>query len=386
MADLHTKPRKRNIPKMSSDRPNHSSDQPVELAQFYLGNSVELRESLGIAAGAALEACPLGQGEHNANFTFSNPSNGQRLVLRINYASQLGLEKQSSYEFAALRALQPSGRAPKGLFLDDSRSVIDNGVIVMEYVDGEWLDFGRKEDLAAAAHMLADVHAVRPSEQCGLLRANDPLRDQLESCRRMFANYKDSSYEDAMVVGYVERFFDRAEIALSTTTCYSDDCTHILNTEAVNSHFLIPRVADRTDAGSSSFGDRADGGPRTPAGWLIDWEKPVIGEVAQDIAYFLSPTTTIWDTEFIFDEPQRRAFVDDYWRAVGGRFKPGNFEERFDAYVMTNCLVGITWSCNAFVEYHDPARPLKNAKTLRKLKTYLSEDFLKLCERICYHS
>lgn len=384
--------RKRRIDSMSNFQHKLSSDQPIELANHYLNNCADLRESLGIPAGIPLEARPLGQGEHNANFTFANPQTNKLMVLRINYASQLGLEKQSSYEFAALRALQPSGRVPRGLFLDDSKAIIDNGVMVMEHVAGEWLDFERKEDLVAAAHMLADVHAVQPDEQCGLLRANDPLRDQFENCQRMFANYKGSAFEDAMVVGYVERFFDRAETVLNTSTCSQTDCMHILNTEAVNSHFLIPRENDRGDDGAapsncaSDTGSTSLAGSASPAGWLIDWEKPIIGEVAQDIAYFLSPTTTIWDTDFIFSETDRNEFVRNYWSAVDGRFAPGNFEERFHAYVMMNCLVGITWSCNALVEYHDPARPLKNEKTLHKLGTYLSEDFLKLCERICYHS
>lgn len=55
----------------------------------------------------------------------------------------------------------------------------------------------------------------------------------------------------------------------------------MLNTEAVSDHFLIPE--DAPDDGH-----------------MVDWEKPVVGEVAQDVAYFLAPTTTIWSTDFVF--------------------------------------------------------------------------------------
>ena len=110
----------------------------------------------------------------------------------------------------------------------------------------------------------------------------------------------------------------------------------------------------------------------------------MLGEVAQDVAYFLSPTTTIWDSDVVFDAEGRTQFLDAYWEAVGGRFPRGSFDARFPAYRMVNALVGITWSCNAWVEYRDPARPLRNERTLRLLPTYFSEEFLDLVRRDCF--
>ena len=43
---------------------------------------------------------------------------------------------------------------------------------------------------------------------------------------------------------------------------------------------------------------------------------------------------------------------------------------------MTNNLRGVTWSCQAWVDYHDPDRPLKHDATFRRLGRYLSEEFL----------
>ena len=78
----------------------------------YLRASHALREALDIPRGASLAAIPLGNGEHNANFAFDHPVTGARYVLRMNYASQLGLREQASYEHGALRALAVSRRAP----------------------------------------------------------------------------------------------------------------------------------------------------------------------------------------------------------------------------------------------------------------------------------
>lgn len=60
------------------------------------------------------------------------------------------------------------------------------------------------------------------------------------------------------------------------------DCAHIQNTEATADQFLVE-----------------DGEP----GFMIDWEKPIVGEVAQDVAYFLAPTSTIWQDGPILTPP-----------------------------------------------------------------------------------
>ncbi len=342
--------------------------ETLEEAERYLSRSEGVRDALGIARSAHLEAVPIGHGEHNANFRFSHPETGRQYVLRLNYASQLGLERQISYEANALRVLEPSGRVPKVLFVDDTREVVSRGVLVEEYVSGTLLDFDNPEMVREAAAVMADIHALSPSPECGLMKPEDPLAAQRETCKAYFANYRSSKYADAQVVRVVEELFDRAE-AFGTPSPEADDCTHVVNTEAVPSHFIMPIDGE---------------GHVTDPGHMLDWEKPLIGEAAQDVAYFLSPTTTIWDTDYIFDRRARDEFLEAYWRAVDGRFGKGAFDERFPAYVMSNCLLGITWSCNAWVEYHDPDRPLKSEATFNLLKRYLSMAFLKEACEICF--
>lgn len=114
------------------------------------------------------------------------------------------------------------------------------------------------------------------------------------------------------------------------------DCAHIQNTEATADQFLVE-----------------DGEP----GFMIDWEKPIVGEVAQDVAYFLAPTSTIWQDGPILTPAECERFVSDYWDAVDGRFPRGGFDARFAAFSMTNNLRGVTWSCQAWVDYHDPRPP-----------------------------
>ena len=109
--------------------------------------------------------------------------------------------------------------------------------------------------------------------------------------------------------------------------------------------------------------------------YLVDWEKPLYGEPAQDLGHFLAPTTTFWKTDVILTEKEMDGFLDDYIRAVGGRFPTDGLKERTFAYIPITCLRGITWCAMAWVEYQQPGRLLQNASTWKKLNAYLDHGF-----------
>lgn len=324
-------------------------------AQRYADTCAKMRDTLGIGRGARVEVTPLAAGEHNMNFVFAHPATGARYVLRVSCLSQFDVASPSRYEYEALRMLEPSGRTPRARFVDDGPDALGRGVLVIDFLPGRPLDYANPADMQEAARVLADIHAVRPSASSCLNAPADPLRDQIEECRRMFARYRASAFEDPLVVRYVERFFERTCAALAAPPD-SSECLHVQNTEATADQFLMN-------------GDGA-------RGYMIDWEKPLVGEVAQDVAYFLAPTSTIWQDGPLLSDSERSRFVDSYWDAVAGRFARGRFDERFAAFSMSNNLRGVTWSCQAWVDYHDPDHPLKHDATYRRLGRYLSEEFL----------
>ena len=340
------------------------TEDDIKRATAYLRRSHALWDALCIEDGTRLEAHALAQGEHNANYWFEHPTSGKRYVLRENYISQLGLDHQVTYEAAVLHELENSGRTAKCLYADDSRTLADRGMLVMELLSGKMLDFEDDAQLAEAARMLADVHSVTPSKDSPILRPGDALADLVAECERMFSTYRGSALEDPTVSAYADRFFAKAREGMAATPDPAE-CNHIISTEMVSAHFLM----------------NADGTP----GHIVDWEKAILGEATRDVAYFLAPTTTIWDTEFIFTPQERDRFIERYWAAVDGRFERGNFDARFDAYTQANCLRGVTWSAMTWVLYHDPAHPLKNEKTFEKLKVYLSHDFLEMLACDYYH-
>lgn len=375
--------------------------QTAEAAN-YLRKNKALREALGIGAETVLEPHPLGAGEHNLNFWFE--VEGQKFVLRFNVLPQPFHDNQVRYEFAALRALEPSGRTPRALYVDDDAGAPENGALVISFCEGSELDFDhlREGDLERVARCIADIHAVpidgagagksvgtdgftggfaggnagtngfadassfasahTPAGRCPLFAPADPLRTLFDECIQRFELYRASAFEDARVTRWVERFFAAAAPALDTD-CDARDRTHIVNTEPLASHFLL------ADDGRTSF---------------VDWERPIIGEVAQDVAYFTAPTTSFWDSEFLFPRDAADAFVERYWCAVDGRFPRGSFDARLRAWRMATALRSVTWCCKALTQYGHGSTSHQTEKTARKLPVYLSDEFMDMLAKECF--
>ena len=355
-------------------------DVHIQKAERYLERNGALREAIGADGEEKLVLQPLGAGEHNLNFLLDVPSSGQTYVLRINLVMQPFHDDQVAYEFGALEALESCGRTPKPVYLDNGPEALGNGVLVISYCEGDELDFDnlRPGDLLCAAQIMADVHAVSVEEGCTVFRPRDPLRALYDECVQRFKSYRASGFEDARITRWVESFMRAAESSLATR-CRPEDCVHIINTETLPSHFLIPSQSAACAAGAADDGGRFCEKP----GYFIDWERPIVGEVAQDVAYFVSPTTTFWDSEYLFPANDVEAFVDAYWRAVDGRFERGSFDERFRAFRMMTALRSATWFCKSLGAYVAGEGHMTE-KTARKFPAYLSDDFMEMLARDCF--
>ena len=314
---------------------------------IYTENFQEFLKSPAFLKPLGLEAvpdfAPLGQGEYNVNYTFNHPD-GRKLVLRINQGSQMHLDDQIGYEFNALKALEASGRTPKALFCDSAHNCL-----VMEHLPGRPLRY--ETDKETAAVIFADIHALPPAP--GLIEPENPLEAIIDECRQMVEHYYKWDKSDPEVVRLLETL--EKEISAKDLTAPAGLRKCIVNTEVNSGNFLI-------HPGGRSY--------------LIDWEKPLISEPAQDLGHFLVPTTTFWKTDVILKPEDIRHFVRCYERAVSGRFETAILWSRLPLYFTVTCLRGVTWCAMAYREYCQPGRTISNADTFRKIQEYLKPDFL----------
>ena len=302
--------------------------------------------SLGIPSGEAIVFDVLGQGEYNLNYSFIHPVTGQKLVLRINTGSQMHLDDQIGYEFGALQNLAPSGRTPKPVHCWPERKML-----VMEWLPGRALQY--ETDLDLAAKILADIHSVPVPETCSLLRPAHPAQAIYEECLQMVQHYFDWDEADPEVCGLLHQLIE--EIGKLPLSEPSDVPLCMVNTELNSGNFLID--------GETSH--------------LVDWEKPLLSEPAQDLGHFLAPTTTFWKTDVILTPEQVKAFAKKYTNAVAGRLDCSTLPQRLPLFFTVTCLRGVAWCAMAYREYCQPGRELRNEDTFRKLKAYLEPAFLR---------
>ena len=300
---------------------------------------------LGLPEGTRLDFSQLGQGEYNVNYSFDHPVRGQKLVLRINTGSQMHLEDQISYEYAALECLVPSGRTPKPVCCYPEQKML-----VMEFLPGQALQY--ETDLPIAARILADIHSTPVPENCCLLRPGHPARAIYDECLEMVQHYFDWEEADPVVCGLLHQLV--AQIGKLPLTEETDAPLCMVNTELNSGNFLID--------GETSH--------------LVDWEKPLLSEPAQDLGHFLAPTTTFWKTDVILTPEQVKKFTADYMKAVDGRIDVSTLPKRLPLFFTVTCLRGVTWCAMAYREYCKPGRELRNEDTFRKLKAYLEPAFL----------
>ena len=300
---------------------------------------------LGIPSGTELEFTVLGQGEYNLNYAFFHPVTGQKCVLRINKGSQMHLPDQIGYEYAALRNLVSSGRTPKPICCYP-----EQGMLVMEWLPGRALDYNT--DLEIAAQILADIHSTPVPETCTLLQPACPAKAIYEECLQMVQHYFDWADADPKVCSLLRQLI--AEIGKLPLEEPSDAPICMVNTELNSGNFLID--------GENSH--------------LVDWEKPLLSEPAQDLGHFLAPTTTFWKTDVILTPRQVKDFTARYIEAVAGRMDCSTLPHRLPLYFTVTCLRGVTWCAMAYREYCQPGRELRNEDTFQKLKAYLEPAFL----------
>ncbi len=322
----------------------------TEAFQAYV-HSVDFLAKLGLPAGTELAFTHLGQGEYNRNYTFFHPVTGRRLVLRINTGSQMHLDDQIGYEFSALRDLYPSGRTPEALFCDNSRAILPYGTLVMEWLPGRALNY--ETDMPAAAGIFADIHTLPVPKETKLIDAAHPAKEIYEECLAMGGQYLGWDGAEKEACRLIETLIREIGRLPLEEPSAAPRC--MVNTEVNAGNFLINE---------------------TGKNYLIDWEKPLISEPAQDLGHFLVPTTSFWKSDVILTPEQVGDFMRLYIREVDGRMETRTLKERLPLFFTVTCLRGITWCAMALREYTQPGRAITNGDTLKKILQYVEPSFM----------
>jgi thiamine kinase-like enzyme len=117
--------------------------------------------------------------------------------------------------------------------------------------------------------------------------------------------------------------------------------------------------------------------PQAETCFLIDWEKPIYGEPAQDLSHFLIATTTLWKQNYVLSGEEEDLFIDNYLAALPSCPQAETLRDRVEMFKFFNYLRAVSWCAMAWTEYIEPGRLLNNRDTFDKIRQYLEPEFLK---------
>jgi aminoglycoside phosphotransferase (APT) family kinase protein len=305
--------------------------------------------------GRVFKVTPLAQGEYNLNYLLSDDD--LRLVLRVNIGTQIGRQDQILYEFRALKLLERSNVTPKPHFVDDSRRLLDRGLLIMDFLPGEPLDYRR--DAPAAAELLGRVHQTEvPEASNHLIRETAPLSLIYRECDSLLQTYFDSHLADPAIRDYLRDLIRWADSARAAERYYqADPWPCIVNTEVNSGNFIV----NRSNATIH----------------LVDWEMPRWGDPSQDLAHFCAPLTTLWKTDYRMNAAERRQFLDAYCRGIRDRHLQATLMDRIRLREPFVYLRGISWSAMGWVAYQSDYPGVKNPDTWAKLQQYMDLEFIR---------
>jgi len=308
-----------------------------------------------VMQGQDFEVSPLAQGEYNLNYFIA--SNTVQLVFRVNIGTQINRDDQILYEYRALELLAGCGVTPKPHFVDDTRSFFDRGILVMEYLPGEPLDY--EQDYLSAAQLFPKIHQVHVQQDNNhLIREDAPLSLIYDECAGLLQTYFNSELANPDIGRYLQDLIQWADAARKTEKFYqSDPWPCIVNTEVNSGNFIVNR--------------------RQGSIHLVDWEMPRWGDPSQDICHFCSPLTTLWKTNWRMTPVEKQTFIKTYCNNIGDRHLQDTLPERVllrDPFVY---LRGISWSAMGWVAYQTGFAGMKNKDTWKKLQQYMDLNFIR---------
>lgn len=291
----------------------------------------------------------LAQGEYNKNYLITDQA-GQQLVFRMNFGTQIGVDNQIKYEYQALQHLAPSGKTPWPIYLDDTQSKFNEGILIEQYLVGRPLDY--HTDLAQAAQIFAAIHALPVTKECyrDLIVEDQICSDRLNEADRLLAPVRQA--EQQLGARPLRLLLDLESWCQkhADNDYFKQIEPSIVNTE-VNSHNFV--------IGSG-------------ASWLIDWEKPVISNPVQDLTQFLADTTTLWRDGMLLEQATKRQFLMNYSQLRG--LDGEQVVAAVTRYMPYLLLRALAWCANLMVIYD--TKPIQNREIYDRCCSYFQVDFL----------
>jgi aminoglycoside phosphotransferase (APT) family kinase protein len=305
----------------------------------------EVLARLGLPEATPATVRPLPSGAYHRHAVLATPNDAW--LLRACTGPQWGVPAaaQLTREHATLRALEPTGVAPRPVALLEAENGAGAPVLVEELVSGRHLDYAR--DMAAFGAALAQVHALTPLH---LPRAC--ARDELLTDGRACLADAHPGAEDEEAVALVRRLE-----AAAAAAPVAPSRLVLVHTDLNAANLLVDRGAR-----------------------ILDWDAARLGPPEWDLAHALSPTTTHWDaaSACTLDPEDCEALLEAYVAAAFDRGAAAHAVARVPALLAAVAFRALAW-CLGFAAQARAEGLAVEPRLAEALQRYRRPEFVEHC-------
>jgi thiamine kinase-like enzyme len=312
----------------------------IETIKKYIQQE-EVLAKLGIADASDVAVSVLGRGKFNLMHLVE--AGGKRFVLRMNTYAPHEKTGKTCMEYEVLKSIEGTGIGPKVFLVDDSRSLFEGSVMVLEYIEGDVLDVeGITDDvLRLVAGKYAELHKITFDKHGGFPPEKDSvflLGDELEeyyTLHRLRELRKDPDAGPVLhafdgVLNLVRQKLHERDEKFGKVKRFS-----LLKGDNKTSNIIVKGEEVR----------------------FIDWEFAKVGINIMDLVNFVSFAR--------LDEPQKKVFLDAYAGACGQEVA----DEDFHVFALRDFVLRTIWTLNKVSEHHKMGNREGFLKSLELLKS-----------------
>lgn len=310
----------------------------------------------------------LGMGTGNLNFLVK--ANDKKYVFRISMNPKF--KKKSRKEFESLKIIEKYKIGPKAWVLDESRTKFDSDFIIIDYIEGKTCDklkgYLNLRMMGNLGRLCGKMHSIPIGKNLKKLNVEEAAKGYKNHKKLIKKEYLDPAYN---------RLTNKKVIEMLRSTY---DKLMKGHSEKYEPHLVL------------SQGDFCEQNIIVHKGEykLIDFEDLELTDNASEIAHIFVDFGTP------FDEKQKKAFLDGYFKHVKNPGK--DFLEKIKVWMPLKQFTVLAWAINHalkvqckqmhhhFVEENDPKRDINYAKIVFKRclrakivdKKYKSLDMIKI--------
>ena len=295
--------------------------------------------------------------ESHRNWNFMVAQGFRSWLVRVKKAS--GPENRSGayYEYRVLRLVSALHDSPRVFYVDTSKDKFGADFLTLEYVAGG--PFQPERDSGKVGNLFGRLHGLEVGDAGGFLEEDaSSLTDTLDYAEKRLSTTPILRRLDPSIRSYLVDLLAWASEEVEKNAYFdADPYEVVLHRVSRPSDIVIQRATEKA--------------------FLLDWEDSAVGEPSRDLAFFLSPLVTYWDSGFVFSRREISEFFAAYRDALKDAHLGDTITDRVRLRAPFVNLGVLAWLISQALPDAILRRETMEVQTLRRLADLLNLTFLR---------